>query len=63
MLVMPSEEEARRVVAEMARRPDADYSTLVYPVYLPILAERAAAGDERALTALGRMPTQKRPGR
>jgi hypothetical protein len=68
--VMPDEKQARQVVAQMyqlpkdhggtagqRREPYADFSTLIYPVYLPILTERACAGDEPALTAIGHMPT------
>jgi hypothetical protein len=71
-LVMPNEAQARRIVEEMdqlpkdhgstsgkRQKPFADFGTLIYPVYLPILASRAADGDERALYALGQMPTPK----
>ena len=66
----PTMEQARRVVEDTyalpkdsggsvgeRRKPFADFTTLYYPVYLPLLAPRARAGDERALEALGAMPT------
>ena len=68
--VMPDEKQARKIVEEMSRlpkdnggssgerrKPFSDFSTLIYPVYLPILAERARTGDARALEAIGHMPT------
>jgi hypothetical protein len=69
-LVEPNAEQARQVVEEMYRLskgasgtygqkqgPYADFSALAYPIYLPILASRAAEGDEDALEALGNIPT------
>lgn len=69
-LVLPTVEQARRVVEEMyrlpkdhggtsgvKREPFADFSALAYPVYLPLLAPRAAEGCEQALQALGHIPT------
>ncbi len=66
---MPTPEQARRVVEETyalpadhggsageKRKPFADFTTLAYPVYLPVLAPRARDGCERALEALGAMP-------
>jgi hypothetical protein len=70
--VMPTPRQARQVVAAMyklpkdhggtageKRKPFADFSTLIYPVYLPVLAPKARQGDERALAALGAMPSPK----
>ncbi|HZY85109.1 MAG TPA: WD40 repeat domain-containing protein, partial [Gemmataceae bacterium] len=67
---MPNPEQARRVVEETYRlakdnggtsgerqAPYADFTTLAYPVYLSLLAPRAAKGDEHALVALEHMPT------
>jgi HEAT repeat protein len=67
--VMPDEKQARQVINEMYQLPRdtggtagerrqaySDFSTLIYPVYLPILAERAGQGDRDALTAIGHMP-------
>jgi hypothetical protein len=65
-LVEPNAEQARKVVEEMYQRlkkdgdrqvTSTDFSTLAHPVYLPILAPRAAQGDENALLALGNIPT------
>ncbi|HEY7310246.1 MAG TPA: hypothetical protein VH643_12860 [Gemmataceae bacterium] len=69
-LVEPNTEQARRIAEEMYRLPKrrsgtsgekgelyADFSALAHPVYLPILAPRAADGDEDALEALGTIPT------
>ncbi len=64
-LVEPNAEQARKVVEEMYLRKEngdrqpvsADFSTLAYPVYLPLLVPRAAKGDEHALEALGNIPT------
>lgn len=69
-LVLPTAEQARRVVEEMYRLPSdhggtsgvkrepfAAFTALAYPVYLPILAPRAAEGCERALEGLGHVPT------
>lgn len=69
-LVMPTPDQARKVVEEMDRLPTdsggtsgkrsepfADFSTLAYPVYAPILTARAEQGDEKALQALGNIPT------
>jgi len=69
-LVMPTEKQAREVVEEMYRlptdpgavsgqrtRPYADFTALWHPVYLPILLERAENACEKALRAIGCMPT------
>ena len=66
---MPTAEQAKAVVERYdimpkdsggshgaKRPPSADYSTLVYPVYLPILTERAQKGDGVAITTIGEMP-------
>lgn len=68
--VLPTPAQARGVVEEMyrlekdtggtsgeRRTPYADFTTLAHPVYLPVLAPRAAKGCEKALLALGAMPT------
>jgi hypothetical protein len=69
-LVMPNEEQARQVVDEAyslpkdhggsageRRKPFADFQTMMYPVYLPLLFPKAQEGDEGALSAIGAMPT------
>lgn len=66
----PTAEQARGIVEEMYRlskdtimfsgrrqQAYADFTTLAHPVYLPILAPRAARGCYRALQALGEIPT------
>jgi HEAT repeats len=68
-LRMPTPLQARMVVEEMFRlrkhgakvmwekqSPYADFSTLAYPVYLPILLPRAASGSEEALEAIANTP-------
>ncbi len=67
--VMPDEKQARQVVEQMdllpkdnggsageRRKPFADFTTLTYPIYLPLLAARTDLGDQNALEALGQMP-------
>jgi hypothetical protein len=69
-LAMPTELQARKIVEEMYELPAdhggtsgkkcdpyADFATLGYPVYLPILVPRAADGCEKALLAIGNIPT------
>lgn len=72
-LVMPNAEQARQVIEraiQLPRDPDypfltnahdyADFTTLRYPVYLPILKELTQQGDERGLlatTAIGEIAT------
>ncbi len=68
-LAMPTPDQARRIVESAYRardtrtsigkrsKPFRDFSCLGYPIYLPILAERARGGDEQALTGLGAIPT------
>jgi hypothetical protein len=69
-LVMPTPEQARRVVEDMYKLPKdpnvdtgqmcppyADFVALRHPVYLPILLEYAQRGDVDALEAIGEMPT------
>lgn len=68
-LVMPNRDQARAVVEEMYRlpagnpfmggkcEPYGDFATLAYPIYLPILAERAVDGCDKALTGIGQIPT------
>jgi hypothetical protein len=68
--VMPDRKEALQVIEEMEQLPKnygssagqkcapfADFTTLIYPVYLPLLAARADLGEQRALEALGAMPS------
>jgi WD domain, G-beta repeat len=68
--VLPTPEQARRVIEEMDRlpkgsggisgerqKPFADFRALTHPVYLPVLAERAQGGDVRALDGIGSIPT------
>jgi hypothetical protein len=68
--VQPTEKEARQLVEGMYQlpkefnrssgqkaQPFADFQTLHHPVYLPILAPRAAGGCERALEGIGEIPT------
>ena len=70
--VMPTPKQAREVVDHMCalekdnggtsgqkRPPFADFTTLIYPVYLPELVGRARGGDGRAFEALGAMPSPK----
>ena len=70
--VMPTPRQARQIVddayalprdtggsAGKKREPFADFRTLMYPVYLPVLAPRARKGDEHALEAIGAMPTPR----
>src|SRR5204862_3880024 len=33
-----------------------DYSSLVYPIYLPVLTQRAERGEGKAMAAIGEMP-------
>jgi len=68
-LLMPNEQQARQVVRDMEnlspprrwergkkRPPYPDFTALRYPVYLPILLERAQWASERALKGIGNMP-------
>lgn len=69
-LKMPSADEARQVVEDMyaAKKyggstwgkkgvPAADFSALSYPIYLPILVERASKGEKEALDGMRKLPT------
>ena len=69
-LRLPTPEQARAVVEEMARapkdpnrtageqtRPYKDFSVLRHPVYLPILAERARESDKDAVVGIGSIET------
>ncbi|HKB40931.1 MAG TPA: HEAT repeat domain-containing protein, partial [Gemmataceae bacterium] len=68
--LMPTAKQAQQVVEEMyalstddrgsagqKQKPYADFRTLIYPVYLPVLAPHARDGSEKALEAIGAMPT------
>ena len=74
--VMPTPEQARKVVEAMYAMPEntgatwgqrskeyPDFGTLRYPVYLSILAERAAKGCEKALYGISRIPTPEATAR
>ncbi len=65
---MPTETQARQVVAEVLKLPAdgnrtfgkrgrvfADFELLRYPVYLPIMKELVDHGDARGLDAIGAM--------
>ncbi len=69
-LVMPTPDQARAVVAEMERLPTGtsssfgekivpyqDFGSLGYPVYLPLLFERAQAGVVKALDGIEPLDT------
>ncbi len=69
-IVLPTREQARRVVAQMLAlpkdanasfgkqtRPYQDVTTLRHPVYLPIVEELARKGSQPAATAVGAIPT------
>lgn len=69
-LVMPTPEQARRVVETMYKLPKkpgagmgqtwapfADFGALCHPVYLPILREHLERADADALAAVAEMPT------
>jgi hypothetical protein len=67
-VVMPDAQQTRQVVESMyalpkdhggsagqRRAPFADFHALHYPIYLPLLAPRAAEGSQEALAAIGVM--------
>lgn len=69
-LLRPTPERARKIIEEMEKLPDdpnrasgkktqpyADFSTLRFPVYLPLLEARASQGSGKALIAIAGMPT------
>jgi hypothetical protein len=70
-LRVPTPQEAREVYERMKKLPQgpvagigerrdapiADFEALIHPVYLPILRERALAGDRESLLGLGKMWT------
>jgi hypothetical protein len=68
--VMPTPAQAQQVVQKMynlpkdhggsagkKREPFADFTTLTFPVYLPVLQPRARQGDERVLAGIGAIAT------
>lgn len=69
-LLQPTEAQARKIVEQTFQLPEnpdqssgkktppyADFSTLSYPVYLPLLVEKAKHGSPQALTAIGNIAT------